>query len=125
MDKSAPKEMLQFAVKNCNKIFLKMAFRDPDAILEAAIIDYEDIRSELLDQLEDNTNIELILNIFMRADFAMWTQDDAERLLGFIETFCDAEAEPSLVYYCYNPMLTICIASELALNIGGAIGALS
>lgn len=72
--------------------------------------------------MNEKSNIELILNIFLRASFVVWTQLDAEELLNFIELFTDNDNEPHLVYYCYNPILTICICSELAGRIGAAMG---
>ena len=82
------------------------------------------IISGLLERLANCSDIELILNILLRAQFERWTQDQAQELVDFIEKFTRVEIEPNIVYYMYNPVLAICIANELLVKIGDAISAL-
>ena len=91
-------------------------------LLGSRVILYKkEVIRELLDRLCNCNDIELILNILLRAQFERWQQDDAIELVDFIDTFADVGREPNVVYYMYNPVLCLCMANELLMKIGAAI----
>lgn len=60
-------ELLLFAVDNSNEYFLKYAFRDPDPIFPEEMLIKRDIIEQLLSRLSNCNDIEMILNILLRA----------------------------------------------------------
>ena len=111
-----------FAVKNSNEYFLKHAFREPDEIFDAEILGQHELIEQLLELLSAGTNIQLIMNVLLYADFESWLKDDIEPLLEFIESLSDTESELSMIFYIYNPIMTICLCCEILTNIGDAHG---
>lgn len=71
-------DLLIYAVDNSNEYFLKQAFREPEPLFTEDILRDNSIIFKLLERLANCSDIELILNILLRAQFERWTQDQAK-----------------------------------------------
>ena len=67
-------DLLQFAITNSNEYFLKHAFRDPGAIFTQSMLNQDNIIEYLMQSLQECDNIELCLNVLLRAEFERWSQ---------------------------------------------------
>lgn len=114
----ANKKLLEFALNNSNLQFLKQAFRN--TIIQASYLNDKEMIHIILGILKQGTKIELVLNVLIFADFSRWEQDDIKMLIEFMSEIVDS-GEQSLMYKCYNPILTICLCCEFLMKIGNAI----
>ena len=80
----------------------------------------DEMVEKILEILKQGTKTEIVLNMFIYADFSRWKQDYIKEFIEFIKQFVESK-EPNLMYKCYNPILTICLSCEFLTKIGNAI----
>lgn len=122
--KNVNDELIKFAISNSNEVFLKYALRHKD--FEGKIRENQKIIKYLMDNLNNGNNTELMLNVLI---FTQFEQQDNELTQGFIEftgsvvNDIDPSNNQNLMFQCYNPILVICLFTEILMNIGDSISA--
>jgi hypothetical protein len=111
-------ELMKYAITNSNEIFLKYAFKNglfPDFLTK----ENSERVEELLSILNQGTQVELILNIFIYADMENWSGQHLKDFIEIARNIISGEREQNLMYCCYNPILAICLVCESLDRIGG------
>jgi hypothetical protein len=113
-------DLLRFAVENSNVIFIKHALRKK--LFDLLLLNEQDMIHFLLANLGKGRQSELLLNILTFADFRRWTnQKHLRELISIAQDIIDPGKEQNMMYVCYNPILAICLFSELLQRIGQAV----
>ena len=110
--------LLKYAISNSNEIFLKYAFKNalfPDFITK----ENSERVEELLSILNQGTQVELILNIFIYADIENWNNTHMREFINIAQNIVSGDREQNLMFCCYNPILVVCLFCEGLERIAG------
>ena len=64
----------------------------------------------------------MVLNVLIYAEYDKWIKKEKylKELFEMIAEICEPKVEPNMSYFCYNPVLMICLCCETLNKIGEA-----
>lgn len=113
--------LLLFALKNYNEIFIKFSFRNN--IFPNSLLLKEEVLDTIMGIFEHGSKTELILNTLIFSDLTRWDLGRLRKFIAMINDIIKSAHEKNRILLCYNPILVICLCCEYLTKIGNALNA--